>query len=126
QWVDITDNNANGTAPPADSRALVFDGAQLLEADDGGIYALSNPSTTGSSSPSGSWTSLVGNLAITEIHNIAYDTNTQTLLAGAVADAGTPEQIANGSALWTDYSRGDVGDVAVDNSIPNQSIRYTS
>jgi hypothetical protein len=127
QWTFITDINASGTAPPAHSRSMVFDGPQLLESDDGGVYALSNPSTTGLSTPNGSWTSLVGNLAVTEIHNIAYDTNTNTLLAGAVADAGTPEQNSTGSKTWTDYNQGDGGDVAVDDtSLPGFSIRYIS
>ena len=128
QWTFITDDNANGTAPPADSRSLAFDGAQLLETDDGGVYALSNPSTTGVGA-SGSWTSLVGNLDVTEIHNVAYDTNTHTLLAGAVADAGTSEQTAANSSVWADFSQGDGGDVAVDDSAvgtTGQSIRYTS
>ncbi|HVX12329.1 MAG TPA: DUF4214 domain-containing protein [Pirellulales bacterium] len=130
QWTFITDNNAAGTAPPAHSRSLVFDGSQLLETDDGGIYALSNPSTTGLSTPSGSWSSLVGNLDVTEIENVAYDSNTQTLIAGAVSDAGVPEQNTTGSTAWTDFSQGEGGDVAVDNinSPPGltESVRYTS
>ena len=62
-WSAIEDNGANGTAPHADSRAMVFDAlGNLLEADDGGIYRLSNP---GSSSRK--WTSVIGNLAVDRI-----------------------------------------------------------
>jgi len=50
EWLAITDDGVDpdgpgplvGTAPHADSRALVFQGLNLLEADDGGIYRLSD------------------------------------------------------------------------------------
>ena len=42
-WVSLVNNDAQGTAPHADSRSLVFDAyGRLLEVDDGGIYALTN------------------------------------------------------------------------------------
>ncbi len=45
QWGAVVANGANGSAPHADSRELVFDArGNLLEGDDGGIYRLSNPS----------------------------------------------------------------------------------
>lgn len=45
QWSPLTDfGTLYGSAPHADSRELVFDGAgNLLEADDGGIYRHPNP-----------------------------------------------------------------------------------
>ena len=50
EWLAITDDGVDpdgpgplvGTAPHADSRTLVFQGLNLLEADDGGIYRLSD------------------------------------------------------------------------------------
>ncbi|HJT30507.1 MAG TPA: DUF4214 domain-containing protein [Pirellulales bacterium] len=122
QWTPITDNGtANGSAPHADSRHMIFDATgRLIETDDGGIFTLSNPETT-----QGIWTSLIGNLTVSEIHSVAYDTNTNTLIAGD-QDTGTPEQQATGSPTWSDVSQGDGGDVTIDDSNPNQSIRYTS
>ncbi|HEX5445813.1 MAG TPA: hypothetical protein VFW87_18445, partial [Pirellulales bacterium] len=53
QWMEITnDATANNTAPHADSRHLAFDsGGNLINTNDGGIYALTKPSTTSKSSP---------------------------------------------------------------------------
>src|SRR5438034_1188274 len=43
-WEPIVLGNANGTAPHADSRAMVFDRfGDLLEGDDGGLYRLIAP-----------------------------------------------------------------------------------
>src|SRR5881397_1571758 len=43
-WQSVVCNGANGTAPHADSRAMVFDSSgNLLHADDGGIYQLLDP-----------------------------------------------------------------------------------
>lgn len=122
QWTPITDNfTANQSAPHADSRHMTFDSTgRLIESDDGGVFTLSNPETS-----QGVWTSLNGNLSVTEIHSIAYDTVTNTLIAGD-QDTGTPEQTSPGSTTWNEFTQGDGGDVAVDDSNPNQSIRYTS
>ncbi len=45
---------ANGTAPHADSRELIFDSAgRIREADDGGLYRLDNPNTPASAETCG-------------------------------------------------------------------------
>ena len=124
-WTPISDVNgtADGSLPHADNRSLVFDaGGSLIETGDGGIYTRSFPR-----SPSGVWTSLIGtsSLAVTEIHSIAYDTNTNTLIAGT-QDNSVPAQTAQGSLVWTAVNSGDGGDVAVDDSSPTQEIRYFS
>jgi hypothetical protein len=127
QWTPITNNyTASDTAPHADSRHMAFDSAgNLLEVDDGGIYRLTEPSTTSDVNRTGDWYSLIGNLQVSEQDSIAYDSLTNTLLAGH-QDTGAPEQISSGSKIWTDVLQGDGDVVAVDNSNPNYSIRYTS
>ena len=121
QWTSLTNSGtSNDSSPHADSRHLAFDGNVLIETDDGGIYQRTNPQSS-----TGVWLSLNGNLQVTELHSIAYDTNTHTLVGGA-QDTGSPQQLTQNGLTWADVSTGDGGDVAVDNSNPNQSIRYTS
>ena len=44
QWVSVTHNRAQSTAPHADSRGLGFDAlGDLYQGDDGGVYKLVNP-----------------------------------------------------------------------------------
>jgi photosystem II stability/assembly factor-like uncharacterized protein len=129
QFTPITDNyTANHSAPHSDSRAMTFLGSQLVEADDGGVYTLTNPSGS-----NGVWTSLVGNLDVSEMYSAAYDTNTNTLV-GATQDTGTAEQQAAGGGVWTEVNKNNGGVVAVDditlanatNPALSRSIRYTS
>ncbi|HEX5499606.1 MAG TPA: hypothetical protein VFX03_10280, partial [Thermomicrobiales bacterium] len=129
QWSEITnDATANDTAPHADSRRLAFDSnGNLFNTNDGGIYVLTNPATTKKTNPIGDWYSTNGNLAIAEMHSVAYDTNSQTIIGGN-QDTGTPEQLP-GSLVWSTFFGGDGGDVAVDNltlAALGQSIRYAS
>ena len=43
-WTPITDNYANNSGPHADSRFMMIDGqGNLMQADDAGIYKLTNP-----------------------------------------------------------------------------------
>ncbi|MGH7137371.1 MAG: hypothetical protein ACREHD_16630, partial [Pirellulales bacterium] len=130
QWTPITnDATASNTGPHADSRHLAFDASgNLLEVDDGGVYRLTNPSVTSATSTTqGDWYSMIGNLQVSESHNVAFDTLTNTVLAGN-QDTGTPEQTAPNNVVWTEppANEGDGGSVNVDNSSPVQSIRYTS
>jgi hypothetical protein len=128
QWRNITDTNvwpggnsgANGTAPHADSRNMVFDSqGTLLAGGDGGITRLSNPATN-----TGSWSSMNGNLAVTEIFTIAFDARLNELLAGA-QDTGSPMQTAINSLVWRDSGRrADGATVAVELLNATQSIRY--
>ncbi|MEO1528218.1 MAG: GEVED domain-containing protein [Planctomycetota bacterium] len=133
QWDHLTNNivdfdpeggTASNSAPHADSREMVFDAnGNLVEVDDGGIYLRTNPRDN-----TGDWHSLVGNLAATELHDIAYDTLSNTLIAG-LQDNGTLYQPTQGATFWEILSGGDGGDVVVDTvslAATNQSIRYTS
>jgi subtilisin-like proprotein convertase family protein len=125
QAVSITNlgTTTRNSAPHADSREMVFDAAgNLIETDDGGIYRRNNPRTTGD------WTSLDGNLQVTEIHSIAYD-SVGNVLIGGTQDTGTTEQSAAGSLVWREVNQGDGGDVAVDDQTfaqQGQSVRYSS
>ncbi len=146
QWAHLTNNRnvtfaptggtANRSAPHADSRGMTFDAnGNLIEVDDGGIFRRTNPRTN-----QGDWFSLAGNLQIAELHSIAYDSNSNVLLAG-MQDSGAIEQIVGGSNIWEPVAApslldplsgagrfgGDGGDVLIDDvSTPGTSIRYSS
>jgi len=131
QWVHLTHSNslgppgggtANNSAPHADSREMVIDAnGCLIESDDGGIYRRTNPRDN-----TGDWFSVNGNLRVTEFHDIAYDTNTNTIVGGT-QDNGTIHQTSIGSIPWDFISGGDGGDVAIEDfRIPGSSTRYTS
>jgi photosystem II stability/assembly factor-like uncharacterized protein len=127
-WTPLTDNFAltpegQPTGPHADSRCIAFDPAgNLIETDDGGIYRRSLPA-----SPQGSWSSLIGtgSLMVTEFHSVALDTVSQTILGGT-QDIGVPEQLLFGGPLWRSAHQDDGGNVAVDASKSDFSIRYSS
>ncbi len=78
-WTSIVLAGANNTAPHSDTRSLVFtsNGLTLLESDDGGIYSLSSPRNPATRT----WSSLDGNLQITEMYSVAYDPINKILLA---------------------------------------------
>ncbi len=119
----VVDAGASNTAPHADSRAMAFDAnGNLLESDDGGIYRLMNPSSVGRL-----WTSVIGNLNVMEVHNVAKDSVTNVLIIGA-QDNGTHQQQAANNPRWTLINGGDGGDVAVDSASlgPSGSFRYMS
>lgn len=129
QWTPLTDNFADpdasgplpGTGPHADSRDMAFDAAGgLIEGDDGGIYKRASPTST-----TGIWSALVGNLQITEFVSVAYSALTHTVFGGA-QDTGTSGQNVAGNNVWTEFTQGDGGVVAVDDSQPGVSIRYGS
>ena len=100
---------------------MVFDAVgNLLEGDDGGLYRRTNPGATGD------WFSLIGNLRVTEVHNVAYDRVSNTIITGN-QDTGTSEQATAGGAAWSQVAAGTGGDVAVDDvSSGTQSTRYSS
>jgi Ca2+-binding RTX toxin-like protein len=132
QWAHLTHSNAiaaiptggtaSSSAPHADSRDMAFDAAgNLIEGDDGGVYRRTNPRDN-----TGDWFSIIGNLAVTEQHSVAYDTNSNIAISGN-QDTGTTQQSASNSMVWTSVSTADGGDVAVDSLIGNnQSVRYSS
>ncbi len=121
---DPTGGTASGSAPHADSREMVFDAAgNLIEVDDGGVYKRTSPRDN-----TGDWFAMIGNLAATEIHDVAYDSISNTIIGG-LQDNGTLYQPAAGATFWNILSGGDGGDVGVDDvtlAAGNQSIRYTS
>jgi hypothetical protein len=123
QWSDIAfDGTPNFTSPHDDTRNFVEDAnLDLIMVGDGGIFKRVRPRET-----TGDWFSLAGNLQLAEIHDIAYDANSNIVLGGT-QDNGTVEQITTGQLPWTTFEGGDGGDVAVDVlSNPGFSIRYTS
>jgi hypothetical protein len=126
QWSAMEDNGANGTAPHADSRALVFDAfGNLLDGDDGGIYRLSNPAGS-----SRTWASAIGDLTATEFVSMAFDPLNNIIFGGA-QDTGSPEQGTAGTfGSWNEINEGDGGVAASDSVVagggPGQTIRYTT
>ncbi len=116
---------ARGSSPHADSREMIVDAnGDLIEVNDGGIYRRTSPQNN-----TGDWFSINGDIQTTEFHDIAYDTNSNTILIGGAQDTGTPVQITPGSTTWRSVSTADGGDVAVDSRSlagSNQSIRYSS
>lgn len=124
-------SSLQGTAPHADSRDLTFDAlGNLIQVDDGGIYKRTLPRAA-----TGVWSSIIGNLGITESHSIAYDSINDTIIAGN-QDTGSIFQQSTLGTTWDSfpslyglqgYQTGDGGVVAVDDlSSPTQSVRYVS
>ncbi|MDB5386339.1 MAG: sodium/calcium exchanger 1, partial [Planctomycetaceae bacterium] len=115
---------ASNSAPHADSRDMAIDAqGRILEVDDGGIYLRTNPQNN-----TGDWFGVMGNLAVTEMHDVAYDSLSNTIISGN-QDAGTTYQIVGGGPAYNALSNADGGEVAVDNTTlagSNQSIRYSS
>ena len=122
--VDPDGGTANGTAPHADSREIVFDAnGDLIEVDDGGIYRRTNRLDN-----TGDWFSLAGNLGVIEFHDVAYD-STSDIIIGGTQDNGTHFQQTPNGKEWDFLSGGDGGDAAVDTitlAAQNRSIRFSS
>lgn len=99
-------------APHVDINYLATDAAGgLLLGTHGSLYRLPEPGR--SASATNYWTAQNGNLAVSEIHSIAYDPVTHTLIAG-LQDNCVVYQTAPGSTTWAvGPSSGDGGDVAV-------------
>jgi hypothetical protein len=113
---------ASDSSPHADSRDMAFDAnGNLIESDDGGVYRRTSPQDN-----TGDWFSINGNLQITEIHGLAYDT-VSNIVIGGTQDTGTGVQDMPGELPFTSISTGDGGDVAVDDVGSNEfSVRYSS
>ena len=134
QWESLTHGNTGGfnteggtvssSAPHADSRDMVFDANNdLIEVDDGGIYRRTSPTDN-----TGDWFSIIGDLQVTEFHDIAYDSVSNIIIGGA-QDTGTHQQIVSGGLDYNSVSTADGGDVAVDDitlAATDRSIRYSS
>ncbi len=127
QFTTIIEGNANdsvgsgNTTPHADSREMIMDAnGNLIQGDDGGLYRRSLPLAS-----TGIWSSVNGNLACIEAHDVAYDSVANVSMAGT-QDNGTHIQ-GVGSSIWTSIFSGDGGDVAIDDtSVASQSTRYGS
>jgi hypothetical protein len=121
---NLAGNQANNTSPHADSRDMVFDAnGNILEADDGGIVRLNNPTIAGRT-----WVNLTGNLRNTEVLSVGYDTANNTLVSGG-QDTGSFEQEAAGSQAFVGgYLSGDGNHYqAVDTtSTANNVFRYSA
>jgi hypothetical protein len=123
QWQPVTDNGASGSGPHADSRDLEFDAAaQLVEGDDGGVYALINPASAGRV-----WRSRIGNLAATEFYSVDFNARLNRTLGGT-QDVGAPESVLGsvvpGFSQWQDVVAADGGVVFADTTNPNTSYHY--
>lgn len=122
QFAIIHGSGAGGTSPHADSRAMAFDAnGNLLESDDGGIYRRSTPATTGT------WSSVIGNLAVTEVHDLDHDKVANVIMIGT-QDNGMHMQQAAANPRWTMINGGDGGDAAIDDDTLGiaGSYRYIS
>lgn len=109
QCTSIVDGNAGNTTPHADSRNMVFDASGvLLESDDGGIYRRSQPRSS-----AGTWSSVNGNLAVMEVHDLDHDKVANILVIGT-QDNGTHMQQTPAGTVWTRILGGDGGDIAID------------
>lgn len=113
---------ASNSSPHADSRDMDVDAnGVLIEADDGGVYRRTNPRTN-----VGDWFSLNGNLQTTELHAVAWDSNSNISIGGT-QDTGTPEQQTTAGVTWRSVNTADGGDVAVDDTgTAGTSVRYSS
>ena len=91
QWVPIVNAGASGTAPAADSRDLVIGvNGDLFASTGGGIYRRANPLGNGS------WTSSNGNLGVSDIFSVAYDTLNNIYIAGTIDTQGIAQSTSNG------------------------------
>ncbi|MCA9926800.1 MAG: hypothetical protein KC421_30745, partial [Anaerolineales bacterium] len=114
-------------APHVDINHLATDAnGSLLMGAHGGIFALAQPDSA-SSTTTNTWLSKNGNLGVTEMHDIAYDPVTNTLIGGN-QDNAVVFQSAPGNHIWpvAPGSSGDGGDVAVADLGNGQSVRYIS
>jgi hypothetical protein len=112
----------SNSSPHADSREMAIDAnGNLIETDDGGIYRRSNPRST-----AGDWSSIIGNLEVSEQHDLSYDPLAQVVFVGT-QDNDDPHQ-DKPDPNWFVLLSGDGGDTAVDNQTlgPANSIRYDS
>jgi hypothetical protein len=125
-WTSVDCEGAHNTGPHPDSRAMAFEtNGNLLQANDGGIYRLVDPSNR---SDQRQWVSVNGDIRPTEFHSVAYDPLSGIVFGGA-QDNGTSIQSAPGEFAWVQLLGGDGGNVAVDSdqtSHPGTTIRYSS
>jgi hypothetical protein len=136
KWTILSGVGPDGTSIHPDVRGLVFAASSntLFALNDGGIFFLpiSNPLQL-VLKDFADWGSFNGSLTgtglgITELHNVAYDSNSHIIFGGS-QDNGTEMQQTQGSLFWKYMNGGDGNSVMVDNftlGAKSQSIRYSS
>jgi VCBS repeat-containing protein len=111
-------------SPHVDTRDMQIDAnGNLILSSDGGLFRLPTPAGN-----TGVWSAIVGDISVVEVHSIAYDDISHTIMVGT-QDNGTLFQQTPGSATWTLAGGGDGGDVVVDDvslAASGESIRYFS
>ncbi len=133
QFVHLTHRNnlgasgggtASSSAPGANSRDMTFDAnGNLIEVSDRGIYRRTSPQNN-----TGDWFSMIGNLTVAEVHDAAWDSLNNVVIAGTEG-TGVVQQSTEDAAQWVTVTTGSGGDVAVDNlelAGSGQSVRYSS
>ncbi len=126
QFQPLVNENAQGTAPHADSRVLAFNAAgTLYEGDDGGLYRRFAPRVNGDT-----WQSAMGNLSLGQFYSLNYDIQNNVLFGGT-QDSGSIAQVdgagSAGNPVWDNVLFGDGGDSTVDNtSTPGQTTRFVT
>lgn len=99
---------------------MAFDVAgSLLQTDDGGIYRRNSPTNA-----AGTWTSVIGNLSVMEVHSLDHDRVSDILVIGT-QDNGTHMQPAPNDTIWRWINSGDGGDVGIEDSGAN-GLRFLS
>jgi hypothetical protein len=111
-------------SPHVDVREMQIDAnGNLILGTDGGLFRL--PTPTGNA---GVWRAIVGDIGVFEVHSIAYDDISHTIMVGT-QDNGTLFQQTPGGATWDQAAGGDGGDVVIDDvslAAFGESIRYFS
>ena len=102
---------------------MAFDAnGNLLETNDGGIYRRSNPQSS-----TGQWTSLIGNLQVSEMYDIAYDATPTPLFPPIRITASPPRTWSTAHPVPPGTELGaDGGTVAVNDQNAAFSVRYMS
>ncbi len=133
QFVHLTHRNdlgavgggtASSSSPHADSRDMAIDAnGHLIEVDDGGVYRRTSPTTN-----MGDWYSVIGDLQVTEAHDVAWDSLSNVAMTGN-QDTGSTYQPFENAIQWVSVSTADGGDIAIDNielAGSDRSVRYSS
>jgi hypothetical protein len=129
--VIVVTNGASNTGPHADSRQLAWHGGNILEAGDGGLYELTQLTT------SPRWTSVMGDLQsavqvstlqTTQLNSVALDTVHNSIIGGSQDNSteflvGGQDNTGTNSLKWQgSHQSGDGELVAVDKSTTNPWI----
>ncbi len=106
-WEPLTHSSTlSNSSPHADSRSIFIDSTgRLIQTDDGGIYARSNPRGKGD------WTSMNGNIAVSEVDSASWNPLANRAIIG-MQDNGSAYQITTGGT-WGSINGGDGGTNAV-------------